>query len=347
MNFQPSKLKLWLSVFSTFAMVLSAEAQQDGRSIIFSTPQNNDTSATTPSLTPQTPDQQGFASQFQAPSDFLKPKIPVQQLPTPQPQAISQAGQERLRQSRENQQNWAFMTPEEIFGVAKPETDALGQEKKQTPMERYLDRQNQLQNGVATNGLANGKPGSAWDFFDDRDESSEAGPPDSQQGDQENLVGGLNQFWNDAWNKKKPVKQGQGPGWNPFRSSQPQLPKLDFTQQAEMARFRQLLYPNQPSVPNAEASSVEKESASSDSKFFPVPKLATDPNITQPAFVANPSGTSFTPLSDGISRPTGLSPLPGIVTPVTQTTVAPSWAPQPPPWLSQGPQLFVVPTRKF
>ncbi len=340
MNFQPSKLKLWLSVFSTVAMVLSAGAQQDGRSIIFSTPQNNDTFATTPSLTPQTPDQQDFASQFQAPSDFLKTTTPVQQLPAPQPQAISPAAQERIRQSRENQRDWAFMTPEEIFGVAEPETDALGQEKKQTPMERYLARQDQLRNGVVTNGSVNGRPDSVWDFLRDRDKNSAASPFDFQQSDRENLIGGLNRFWNRTSDNENSTKQNEDSGWNLFGSPQPQQAvKPDLVQQAAMERFRQLLQPNQLSVADA--------TPSPNSKFFPVPKLTPDPNITQPAFVPNPAGVSFVPVSDGIGRPAGLTALPGIITPVPQSVAVPSWAPQPPPWLSQEPQPFVVPQRKF
>src|ERR1700722_7822910 len=195
MNFQPSKLKLWLSVFSAFAMILSASAQQDGRSIIFSTPQKNDASATTPSLTPQTPDQQDFANQFQAPSDMLKSGIPAQQLTMPQPQFISPAAQEQMKQSRENKQNWAFMTPEEIFGVAQPD-DSLGQKKRQSPMERYLGRQDQLRSGMVTNGLANDKPNSTWDFLRDRNGSSEASPFNPPQSDQGNLIGGLSGFLN-------------------------------------------------------------------------------------------------------------------------------------------------------
>ena len=139
---------------------------------------------------------------------------------------------------------------------------------------------------------------------------------------------------------KTSANRSEGLDWNLFGAPQPQQPtQPDLVQQAAMARFRQLL--------ESGSASVASVPPSPDGQFFPAPKKIIDPNITQPAYVLNPAGASFMPLINGIGRPTGLTPLPGIVTPSPQLVVVPSWTPQPAPWLLQGPQLFVMPQRKF
>ena len=108
-----------------------------------------------------------------------------------------------------------------------------------------------------------------------------------------------------------------------------------------MDRFRQLLNPS-PAVDSSSASSPNNP-------YFPATKTTPDldPNITQPDYVPNPAGASFTPLTAGIGKPAGLSPLPGNTTSGLTPSVTPGWTPQPPPWLIQGPQPFVMPKRKF
>jgi hypothetical protein len=111
--------------------------------------------------------------------------------------------------------------------------------------------------------------------------------------------------------------------------------KEKFEQQASMERFRQML---QPSLnPNP----------APDTRYFSAAKPAVDPNLTQPDFVPNPAGASFTPLSSSLGRPTGLTPLPGIIAPHAQPATIPSWKPQPPPWLSQSPVPTSFPLEKF
>lgn len=337
MDFHLSKLKPPLPVAVMFAMalVLSAEAQQPGQSIIFASPQTNDASSDTSSLMPQTSEQRDFMDGLQV-TKPLQPGPPEQPFPVPQPQSVSPVGQQRMKRLLEDQQNWALVTPEEILGVAKPETDSSGQEKNQTPIERYLDRQNQLRNGGPTNGWSNDAGDSPWNFSRGRQDADSFGPDNNGSG---NSLPGWSRFFGGSRPNETSANRSEDSHENLFAAPPQEPTKPDLVQQAAMARFRQLLEPDSASVAN--------ESPSPESQFLPVPKKVIDPNITQPAYVPNPVGASFIPLLNGIGRPTGLAPLPGIVTPSPQLVVVPSWVPQPAPWLLQGPQLFVIPQRKF
>ena len=77
------------------------------------------------------------------------------------------------------------------------------------------------------------------------------------------------------------------------------------------------------------------------------PPASTAPAVAQPAAI--PMGASYTPLSSGIAMPAGVAPLPGLLGPtnVVAPPLAPEWTPPPPPWVSSGPQLGVIPQRKF
>ena len=69
------------------------------------------------------------------------------------------------------------------------------------------------------------------------------------------------------------------------------------------------------------------------------PLSDTTPNQ---APTVNPVGASFAPLSSGIGRPAGLTPLPGIAgaTNWQSSAASPAWAPQPPPWLVASTSAF-------
>jgi hypothetical protein len=52
----------------------------------------------------------------------------------------------------------------------------------------------------------------------------------------------------------------------------------------------------------------------------------------------NPAGHDIAPLDNVFSRPTGITPLPGISTPPPKpVAVTPSWQAQLPPWMQSGP----------
>jgi hypothetical protein len=340
MAFHLPKPVVPLLVIAMGAMVFSAAAQPSGQSIIFSAPpSDDDAQSATPSLTPPSSQPVTLPSTMQAPVSPFNYSTPNNSLILPPPPASS-ADQQQMKQLLGDRKNWTLMTPEEIFGMPatqKPaERDALGQEKKQSQLERYLERENQSLTG-RTNGWQNNRVNSPWDLAHAQDRTK---PFDSRRNDTTDASQNfdLNRLFNGRRNIDANASQNGNVSWDTFSTPAPQTPaKPNLEQEAAMERFRQLLEPSP--APVAESSP--------NSRFFSAPKPAADPFITQPGFVANPAGASFTPLSSGIKRPSGLTPLPGITTPVSHPTTAPSWAPQPPPWASQTPQPFAAPQWKF
>lgn len=339
MDFRPTSLKPLLPVFMATTMVLSAGAQQSAQPIIFSSAQSGDTAPVAPSLVPQATEQPNLADKFQAPPANFDFTPPDDTEPLPQMPADSSAENQRLQKVLAERRNWTLMTPEEIFGVTTPEKilgiperDTAGQEIKQTQVERYLARQDQSQ-AAATNGWQNGSTAGYWNSSGNQE--GDSFNPDGTR--RENPRRFLDGFLNSA-----PDNNGTADGQNeesdwPKPFSAASLPKPDLEQQAAMERFRQLL---EPSAPDATAQSSPGE------KLFPAPATTLNSILDQPA--VNPIGTSFTPLSSDIGKPQGVEPLPGITGQNNPQPVAvPSWEPQPAPWLSQEPQLFAVPQRKF
>jgi hypothetical protein len=338
MDFYLTKFKALLPVMAMVAMILSARAQQSGQSIIFSSPQ---TGGLQPGVASLRIDNSGpgiLPGTMPAPVKFFDFTPPNDILPSPAPADSFQ--QRRTKKMLENRQNWILMTPEEILSATtadktsqSPELDALGREKTQTELERYLDRENLLRTG-ATNAWQNDKASSAWNFSQDRDDVNSL---DSGRTSSMDAPRNLSQFLNNGrWNQNGFVIQNGNSGWNAFGQSSALTSKPDLEQLAAMERFRQLLNPSPP----------ETSKSSSESQFFAVPKPTADPLMMQPEFVPNPAGASFMPLNSGISRPTGLTPLPTATTSAAFPAATPIGRLQPPPWLLQGPQPFVMPQRK-
>ena len=321
---------------ATGALVLSAAAQDSGQNIIFSAPKADDTQAVTPSLVPQNSELPTLPSTLLAPVSAFpsSPSLPGERLPPP---PVNFSEQQRLKQLQAERRNWTLMTPAEIFGVTTAEKllqpterDAFGREKKTTQLERYLDRQNQPRAGL-TNGWRSDRANSPWNLSRDDDSTS----PFSRRLDgTADPAQNLNRFLDRQQNKNNPANQNGKLDENTFDAFAKQKESQEKIEQlATMQRFRQMLQPSSEASPN--------------SRFFPAPKPVVDPNFTQPDFVPNPAGASFTPLISGIGRPLGLTPLPGIVTPRPQTVVIPNWKPKPPPWLSESPLPTAFPQQKF
>lgn len=338
MDFHLPKLKWLLPAMATGAMVLSASAQQAGQPIIFSSPQTSDAQPAASSLAPDNSQPGILPGTLQAPMSLFNFNPPSDHLPLPAAPGISPQ-QQRLQQLLEERRNWTLMTPEEILGVTAtekmlqpPERDAMGTEKNPTQIERYLERESQWRNGP-TNGWQNDRDNSPWNLSHDRDN---ANPLDAGRDSTAETARSLSQFMNGQPNRNDAANQNGNYGWDVLSQPLPQAAtKPDLEQLAAMERFRQLLNP----------SPVEAAQSSPDSQFFPATKRTVDPFITQPEFVPNPAGASFTPLSSGIARPAGLTPLPGAVTSFLPVA-APAWKPQLAPWLLQGPQPFVMPQPK-
>jgi hypothetical protein len=341
MAFHLPKPVVPLLVIAMGAMVLSAAAQPSGQSIIFSAPPADDAESATPTLAPPSSPLPSLPSTLQAPvSPFNYNSAPDNFPMPPQPSANS-SEQQQMKKLLDDRKNWTLMTPEEIFGTATTdkspqpaERDATGQEKTPTQLERYLDRQNQPLTDH-TNNWQNDRDNAPWDLTPGRNRTNLS---DSRRDGTTDMSQNLNRLFGGLRNNDILANQNANAGWDSLNPPAPPAPvKPDPEQLAAMERFRQLLAPSPAPTPEP----------SPNSSFFPAPKPVVDPNFTQPDFVPNPAGASFTPLTTGIGRPTGLTPLPGITSPVPHPAAAPSWAPQPPPWVSQTPQPFAGPQWKF
>jgi hypothetical protein len=280
---------------------------------------------------------------LQAPDSAFNLQAP-NDLPALPPPTANAPQDPRMKKLLEERKNWTLMTPAEIFGVAPtdellqpPERDATGREKNPTQLERYLDRENRLR-GSLTNSWQNDLDHSPWNFSRDQDSLN---PHDPAGGSLTDAAQKLSRILNNLRNEGGAANLNDNNyDWDSFSPPTPPAPaKPDLEQVAAMDRFRQLLDPSP--APAAEPSP--------DSTFFSAPKTGPvlDPNITQPDFVPNPAGASFVPLTSGIGKPAGLTPLPDMITPGITPAAVPAWAPRPPPWLIQGPQPYVMPQRKF
>jgi len=317
------------------ALTPSAWAQTAGRSIIFSSPESDAGQSSESSLEPVNPQLGLFPGTAQAPVQLFNfsppnslPPAPVSPVFFPQQRTIQKLLEER--------QNWILLTPEEILGVTATgkmlqpqERDAFGNEIKPTPLERFLQRERQLRNGP-TNGWRNERAASPWNFERNPDRGDRL---DFGHDHPAEAARGFGQLLNGQRNHDEAAAPRQNSFWD--TASQPLSPtttRPDQDQLAAMDRFRQLLNP----------SPVETSQPSPDSQLFTTPKPAVDPFFTRPDFIPNPAGASFTPLSTGIARPMGLTPLPDAVTSLLPSVAAPARKPQLPPWLLQGPQPFVI-----
>ncbi len=317
------------------ALIPTAWAQTAGRSIIFSSPESDAGQSVKSSLEPVNPQLVLFHDTAQAPVQLFNFSTPNDSLPAPA-SPIFLPQQRATQKLLEDRKNWILMTPEEILGVTAtdkmlepPERDALGREIKPTQLERYLQRGKQQRNGP-TNDRRNDRAASPWNLERDPDNGDR---PDFGHDNPTDAARGLSQLFNGQRNHDEAAAPRQNSFWD--AASQPSSPaatRPDQDQLAAMDRFRQLINP----------SPVEASQPSPDSQFFPTPKPSVDPFFTRPDFILNPAGASFTPLSSGIARPTGLTPLPDAVSSLLPSVAAPSRKPQLPPWLLQGPQPFVI-----
>lgn len=343
MGSRPMSLKWSLFLALVAAAMLSAVEAQPAvtnawKPIIFSTPAGNEISSNpiSPSTQPLPP--AAFRGLFQNASpiasfnDFGPPPNP--------------GG--RILRSSQDHGDWIFKTPAELMGVASEQLLQRGErngndpQKNLTPMERYLERQNSSARFNPSGDLSRSR-----DFLGrgDGQTNSDTSPlvlmdrdPDGQQSPAIS-----SQFLNTAPGNDVSANQDQDSVWskllgNPSPQSTPSAATLA-KQQAELNQFQQMLNPG--SVPVTAATTVpDSTTVFKPQNVFPIS------DSTQP--LVNPIGASFAPLNTGIGEPAALTPLPAITRQASVPAVtAPTWAPQPAPWLSQNPQPFAIPQRKF
>jgi hypothetical protein len=348
MNFRSTGFRMPLLAGALSAVVLSAAAQNGGapssKPIIFSAPAGDNAATNAPSLLPRLSDRPDPANDLRAPASLFNLQSPSLPFPVPsRAPTLSRAEAQRLQKVQDARENWALMTPAEILGVdtsrntlRTSEQEAADNRDNLTIVERFLERQRQSQTAV-TNGYYSDNSSSGWDFSRDPGGLTNGKPFNPVRITLPTAPQILDRLFNNTpANDQSAGQRGDaGAGWFQSLGLPPQPVAPTPEQLAERERFRQLLDPDSYSDTRAKSS----PGADFFSPLQPLPDAT--PNQT-PA--VSPVGASFAPLSSGIGRPAGLTSLPGIG---QSSAAAPSWAPQPPPWLVQTPQPFIMPQRKF
>ncbi|MGD0251133.1 MAG: hypothetical protein ABSC01_00370 [Verrucomicrobiota bacterium] len=353
MNFRPVAFRMPLLAGALAAVFLSAAAQNgappSSKAIIFSAPAGENAASNAPSLSPRLSDRPDFANELRAPVSVFDAQGPTPPLPAPsRAPMLSSAEAQRLQKMLDERENWALMTPEEILGVdtsrntlRTPEQEAADNQKNLTVVERFLERQRQSHTAV-TNGYYSGNFSSGRDFSRNQGGLTNGSPSDPARIGLPAAAQILDRFFNNtpANNQFAGQNENRSAGWFTSLGLPPQPAAPTPEQLAERERFSQLLNPGSYSDTTAKSAPGGKFLSSLQ------PFSDTTPNQTP---MVNPVGASFAPLNSGIGRPAGLTPLPGITGPTNwqSSTAPPAWAPQPPPWLSQTPQPFTMPQRKF
>jgi hypothetical protein len=344
----------WLLIAGlSLAAAHAAKAQHGGgwvgQAIIFSSADDDGVSSNMPSLAAKPPGMFDLANAVQSPGANSGAATQNEPPPEPPPTAISPAQVQQMRRLLDEQRNWALLTPEQILGMPTPEKalgisdrDAFGQPKNETVIAQYFKReqQSQVHTNIDNHGAAN--PAPPWDTSSSPELQMNHNiwaPADSKPGNPTVV----DQFLNvNAANNATPAKTQQG-GWTKSFNLPSPPPDPTPEQQAAMDQFRQLLQPRTPSEDSAKTPVLG-------SPIFSPSSTAQAPvaQISEPS-PAIPIGASYAPLSDGIAMPTRVTPLPGLLGPTNApvTALIPEWKPQPPPWMSSGPQLGVIPQRKF
>ena len=278
------------------------------------------------------------ANQIRAPRSLFGGDDDGDDVPAQMPQV--NALQQMLQDQR--QKNWTEMTPEEIFGLPAPDKSAdpkislkpNASSTDVTALEKYL-----LQKRLVQNGSTNlGAPSEGWNFLDDK-----TGLPDQKRA--EELRNGslahsqiFDRLLGNAQDYRRNSLQGDDDAWNRVfvsaRQSQPPQQQV-----ADDDAFTQLIHPTEPTT--------EMRNAALGGKYFAPVVPPLDPNLEPRPVGYNPLGASFTPLTSGIGRPKRLDPLPGLTSGLSTPSLTPSWAPRPPPWTQDTPQLFVNPVRRW
>jgi len=332
MNFRPINLKRLLFL-TGMAAVFSAQAQtlmRPGHSIIFSATSDDNAAADAQAPAAQPPAAPGFADMVRAPDFSFKPPAPTNPRPPERPAAPPTPTQNPRA-------NWAFMTPAEILGLSTPENilkiperDAAGRRKNPTAMERFYERENQAQTNGAS-GLLPGSPSLRGGFLDNDDARLNANDVNQSHED----FGGQRQTA-DSLQKPTPFdglspNQNRDAGWSK-NFPLPTTPAQSPAQAADMAEFRKLLEPSQPSK--------SSRPSSGDGLFYSPPQTVTHSTFNPQV---SPGSVPFDSYNGGIGG------LPGVAGQAVMPTMtaAPEWKPQPAPWTSKGPQPETAPKRKF
>ncbi|HEY5345871.1 MAG TPA: hypothetical protein VIK62_05960 [Verrucomicrobiae bacterium] len=314
------------------ALAFPAAAQQ---TIIFSKPVDTPADKANAFL----PGANHRAGDYNAPHDLFHDYTP-DNLPMSRP-VWPDANDPSVKAALDRRKNWTLLTPEQILGIQTPE-EILGvqdkpEEKKMSLEEKFMLRENRATAMAATNGHMISLLGSERDEnnpFAFKNKNDESDP--FHQSSQKMELGAryFNQFLN-APDAGVDADGKRISSWGSGDFAQPDQPKQTPEQLADMERFRALMEPQSP-----------PDKVQVPTRFFAPAPPAPDPFL-QPAPVVNPNGQGVAPLENAFSKPTGITPLPGISTPAPKPVATkPSWQAQLPPWMTDGPQAH-NPNRNF
>ena len=337
MNFFASR---FLAVFGGGLML--AFSLPAGDTIQFSKPVDPELVNRANSFVPAPSERRSVVGGVSAPTEVFN--SPPSDLPLPAPVVVMPLT-DSMKEALNRRDKWTLLTPEEIMGVSTAEK-ILGlpdpkNEEKLSPEERFLARLQrehsadnpalsplQKQDDTSLRNDKNANP------FAQRDERNERNPAEQAVAD---APPGSAKYFSQLLNGRPnalPTERStkvDSPWVTAFTQPDPLPPSTE--EQASMERFRAMMEPSSP------------PDLPSPSGFSQTPVLAPDPNMqVQPFF--NPAGHSYQPLQPNISRPQGLTPLPGISAPYT-APAQPTALGQLPPWMQSGPQTFSLPQRKF
>jgi hypothetical protein len=289
--------------------------------IIFSSPVGGDQESPEDLVKPRQ-DRLSLADQIQAPHSLMSSG--GADVPDPMPPASV-----RPAAPADDQKSWAESTPAEILGVqtgdntkATREMSSQRKAPELSPLESYARALRLEQSGTTNLARAH----ASLSFLDEHDALSRqirSGSAAEMQ----------------IFNRLVQTPQGgsdrdgalNGGFFSTPRPNQPTPQKV-----AELAAFEQeLLNPGEP------APELRKSATGGGYKALPDPNLEP----ARPGF--NSAGKLYQPLDANLGRPKKLTPLSGLDSEPATPSLTPAWAPQPAPWTSDKPQLFVNPVRKF
>ena len=316
-------------------LVVSAWA---GDTIQFSKPVDPELVNRANSFVPAPAGERSVAGGVRAPAELFNSPPPDFPIPPP---VMVMPQTDAMKAALNRRDKWTLLTPEEIMGVPTAEKilglpDAKNEDKLSSE-ERFLLRL-QRERSTANSALSALQQQDAALLRGDRNPNPltrqndrrlfEKVATDAQPGSPKYFSQLLNGMVNAASdvNSTRPDSP-----WVTAFTQPNQLPPTP-AQQAGMERFRALMEPNSPpdKLPVVQG-------------YHPVP--VPDPNM-QPKSLFNPLGSSYQPLKQNVSRPQGLTPLPGI-TGYSPAPAQSSAQVEMPPWLQSSPQIFSLPQRKF
>ncbi len=346
-----------LTAAGCFVLLVSAGSRAD-ESVVFSKPKDSLTEKANAFMEQQphklSGSYNGSKSVFEG-----KPQADFDILPGyKKPRPLSPDELREMDKNLDKQKNWALMTPEEILGVPTAEK-ILGipdADQNLSVTERYFKRQDRQRHTSATNALARAgslsgqDDGAFQNWRGERTKNSTDGFSDLNERNRTDRFG--NRIAN-GMSLEEATRRKDSP-WSTSFDVPDAAPKPDKVALAAMERFRALMEPSPLEKPLASAPGMAASA---------LPAMPTTPGFSAPSpgFQKldnyNPGGSSFKPVSDSVSRPTGVMPLPTI----TGTRAAQWKQPKPkplveaPPWVAEQnnqndyatPKPGVFPQRKF